>query len=407
MRVSSFQIHSQATQQLQLLGAQAAHSQQQIASGKRLVVPGDDPVGAAQLIGVNQELGEREQFVSNGNSADNQLALEDSVLKQVTELIQRVQELTIQAGSGVQTHEDRQFIALEIEARFGELMSLVNVTNSNGQFLFSGFKGSSPPFASIDGQIRYEGDAGQRRVQVDRGQFVETSDSGERVFMQIPSSFTRATLEQGATDTATVRQLQVIDQEALDAVFPEKLMIEFQDPSLSGGVANFTVRRVSDQRPVEGLENIPYPGPESIEVGGLSFIVDGSPQMGDQFVIATTQLQSIFDTVKGVADGLHDTDAAKDPDAFKLLIERTIAGLNGASDRLLSVRAEVGARFNSLSAAKDLHQDISLQLHEVRSNIEDLDFAEAVSNLAFQSFVLEAAQQSFIRINGLSLFNRL
>ena len=44
---------------------------------------------------------------------------------------------------------------------------------------------------------------------------------------------------------------------------------------------------------------------------------------------------------------------------------------------------------------------------EIKSKIEDLDFAEAVSDLAYESFVLEAAQQSFVRINGLSLFNRL
>ena len=69
--------------------------------------------------------------------------------------------------------------------------------------------------------------------------------------------------------------------------------------------------------------------------------------------------------------------------------------------------ADLGARFNSLEAAKDLHNDVILQLDTLRSGIEDLDFAEAVSDLAFQSFVLEAAQQSFLRINRLSLFDRL
>ena len=60
-----------------------------------------------------------------------------------------------------------------------------------------------------------------------------------------------------------------------------------------------------------------------------------------------------------------------------------------------------------MDAVKDMHQELSLQLQEVLSEIEDLDFAEAVSNLSYQSFILEAAQQSFVRINGLSLFNSL
>ena len=92
---------------------------------------------------------------------------------------------------------------------------------------------------------------------------------------------------------------------------------------------------------------------------------------------------------------------------FRKLIDDTIVGLNNATDVILRTRADIGARFNSLSAATSIHDDIMLQLESVRSSVEDLDFAEAVSDLAYQSFVLEAAQQSFLRINGLSLFNRL
>ncbi|MCR9261255.1 MAG: flagellar hook-associated protein FlgL [Pseudomonadaceae bacterium] len=407
MRVSSFQIHTQASEQLQTLGAQTALTQQQIGEGKKLVRPGDDPVGAARVIGIKQELGARDQFVRNTDAADVQLSLEESTLAQVTELIQRVQELTLQAGSGVQTQQDRAYIAAEISARFDELMSLANSRNSSGQYLFSGFKGAVEPFSSDGNEVVYQGDAGQRKVQIDRGQFVAINDSGEKLFMQVPIDAVGAGVASVSSETAGISDVRVVDGELAENLFPDKVVIEFNSPSEAGGVANYTVKRQSDQRPLEGLVNVPFDASVELSVSGIGFAIQGTPVEGDQFIIETTRQQSLFQTVKGIADGLVDVDAATDPDAFRSLIDSTIAGLEGATDVMLEARAEIGARFNSLTAAKNLHEDVSLQLQTVRSSIEDLDFAKAISDLAYQSFVLEAAQQSFVRINNLSLFNRL
>ncbi|MEM7101075.1 MAG: flagellar hook-associated protein FlgL [Pseudomonadota bacterium] len=407
MRISSAQIHRQATEQLQQLGAQAAQTQQQIASGKRLVAPGDDPVGAARLISINQELSERAQYLVNTDNADVQLGLTDTVLNEVVEVVQRVQELTLQAGSGVQSQDDRALIAVELEARLEELIGLANSANASGQYLFSGFDGETPPFEQRDGVIEFTGDNGRRLSQIDRGQFVATNVSGQDVFVDLPSQFTNVLVQDESADSSALRELTIVDQDALDGFFPEKLVIQFNDPAEAGGQTNYTVRRGSDLRVVEGLENVVFSGPSPIVASGISFRIDGSPQSGDSFTIASTKQQSLFDTVAEVTTGLKEIDPANNPEEFELLIERTIDGLNAASESLLGARADVGSRFNTLAAVSDLHEDIRLQLQEVRSGIEDLDFAEAVSNLAFESFLLEAAQQSFVRINQLSLFNRL
>ena len=144
-----------------------------------------------------------------------------------------------------------------------------------------------------------------------------------------------------------------------------------------------------------------------MQAQGISFSIDGAPQEGDKFVLTTVQQQGLLDTVNGIAKGLVNVDAIAEPEEFQQLIDATVVGLNNATNNILEARAELGARFNSIGAAKDMHEDLVLQLQETLSGIEDLDFAEAISRLSFQSFILEAAQQSFVRINGLSLFNRL
>jgi len=407
MRISSFQIHSQASERLQALGADAAKTQERISHGKRLVTPSDDPVGAARLVGINQELRARAQFIKNVDSVDAQLALEDSTLQQVTETIQRVQELVIQAGSGVQSMEDRSFIAVEIEARFEELMSLVNSKDAHGQFLFSGFQGEQVPFVQQGETVVYRGDAGTRSVQIDRGQYVALNDSGQELFMRVPVAEARPTIGSVNAVDLNVATVEVIDQQALEAFYPDKLVVEFNELAAASGSPNYTVRRQSDLRPVDGLENVPYASGGIIAAAGLQLQITGTPQAGDSVVIDTSRHQSIFETVQGIADGLREVDPSVQPESFRDLIDDTIDGLNSATEVLLQVRADVGSRFNSVSAAKDRHLDLELQLQSLRSEIEDLDFAEAVSDLSFQSFVLEAAQQSFVRISDLSLFNRL
>lgn len=407
MRISSFQIHSQASERLQALGADAAKTQERISHGKRLVTPSDDPVGAARLVGINQELRARAQFIKNVDSVDAQLALEDSTLQQVTETIQRVQELVIQAGSGVQSMEDRSFIAVEIEARFEELMSLVNSKDAHGQFLFSGFQGEQVPFVQQGETVVYRGDAGTRSVQIDRGQYVALNDSGQELFMRVPVAEARPTVGSVNAVDLNVATVEVIDQQALEAFYPDKLVVEFNELAAASGSPNYTVRRQSDLRPVDGLENVPYASGGIIAAAGLQLQITGTPQAGDSVVIDTSRHQSIFETVQGIADGLREVDPSVQPESFRDLIDDTIDGLNSATEVLLQVRADVGSRFNSVSAAKDRHLDLELQLQSLRSEIEDLDFAEAVSDLSFQSFVLEAAQQSFVRISDLSLFNRL
>ena len=407
MRLSSFQVHNQAASQLQSLSSNLSAKQEQISFGKRLVKPADDPVGAARVISISQEIEARAQFLKNAEAADAQLALEDSVLDKVGDLIQRVQELTLQAGSAIVGREDREFIAQEIAARYDELLSLANTRNSAGQFIFGGFKADAPPFERSGETVEYQGDEGRRQVQVDRGLYLTLNDSGASVFMDIAAPVTNVALALKSTQSTELSELRVTDQAALDEFYPGEVMIEFRPDSEGGGTDNFTVKRVSDGRVLDGLANIPYTGQAEVAVAGLAFVIEGEAQAGDRFVLTTTNKQSLFATVGGIAETLRNIDVTTQPEKFQTVVDKTIAGLAAATETVARTRADIGGRFSSIESVKTLHEDVNLQLTEVRSGIEDLDFAEAVSELAYQSFVLEAAQQSFLRIRDLSLFNRL
>ena len=403
MRLSTFQIHQQASQQLQSLGSQAAQTQEQISHGKRIVRPSDDPVGAARVVSIDQALVEREQFVQNIAAVDAQLAQEDTVLGQVVDIIHRVQELAIAAGSGVRTPEDQQLIATEIEARYGELMAMANTQTPAGQYLFSGFKGAVKPFQEATHGVSYQGDNGQRFVQIGRNQMVASNDTGSDVFMNVAAAAVRAEIMSVHSADVDTAEVKIVDQAAVNEFYPHQVVVEFDD---SGSGLTFTARREADGRLLPGLENIPYTPGAPIKLDGMEVTLQGIPASGDVVVVGTTQRTSVFDIVKNLTRGLQDGDALG-TDAVQGILDTAVKELSNALESVSLTRSKLGVRFSDLDTAQNLHEDFSLQLNSMKSAIKDLDFAEAVSDLAYQSFVLEAAQQSFVRINGLSLFNRL
>ena len=76
-------------------------------------------------------------------------------------------------------------------------------------------------------------------------------------------------------------------------------------------------------------------------------------------------------------------------------------------NNVLSVQTTIGARMNVIESTQTENEEVALINTTVTSQLEDLDYAEALSRLSLQSVVLEASQQSFVKVSSLSLFNLL
>ena len=410
MRISTQQTFESALSGVQNASREVAITQQQISANRRVLTPADDPVAAARVLKLSAESAQRDQYVKNINSLENALGLSDAALNQSIELLQRVRELTIQAGNGINTKGDRQIIAVEIKTRLDELVGVANTRNASGEYLFGGNVGGTAPFDAGD-NFRYQGDQGQRQLAVSASSRIALTDSGHAVFVDVPSaehSFsTRAHAGNDAASGARIGAGQVVDRAKFDAFYPDDLVIEFGPlDALSPPQPNYTVRRLSDRRVVEQQENIPYTGSADIAVSGVSLRITGSPQAGDRFFAETSDRQSVFTTLSRLAEGLDSIgDAINDPTRLAALVGDTLSNLENGVTNLLEVRSQVGARLNTADTTRELHSDVDLVSKKVLSELRDLDFAEAVSRLSAQSLVLEAAQKTFAKTAGLTLFN--
>ncbi len=86
-------------------------------------------------------------------------------------------------------------------------------------------------------------------------------------------------------------------------------------------------------------------------------------------------------------------------------IDNALNNIDRVMDKIISIQTSIGGRLNSVDSQTEDNEVKILQLKTIRSEIEDLDFAEAISNLTFQTTALQVAQQTFVRIQNMNLFD--
>ncbi|WP_347506064.1 flagellar hook-associated protein 3 [Pseudomonas anguilliseptica] len=189
MRISSIQAFNNGVSGLGRNYSNVIRTQEQISSGNRILTPADDPVASVRLLQLEQQQAVLGQYKENLTAAKNSLTQEETTITSVVNVLQRIRELAVQAGGGALSAEDRKSIAKELSEREGELLNLMNSRNARGEYLFSGFLGKTEPFLrNPDGTFSYQGDEGQRSLQVAGSSNVAINDNGKRLFEDVSNA---------------------------------------------------------------------------------------------------------------------------------------------------------------------------------------------------------------------------
>jgi flagellar hook-associated protein 3 FlgL len=189
MRISSIQQFNNGVSGLGRNYSNLIRTQEQISSGNRILTPADDPVASVRLLQLEQQQAMLGQYKENLTAAKNSLTQEETTITSVVNVLQRIRELAVQAGGGALSADDRRSIAKELGEREGELLNLMNSRNARGEYLFSGFLGKTEPFQrNPDGTYSYQGDEGQRSLQVAGSSNVAINDNGKRLFEDVTNA---------------------------------------------------------------------------------------------------------------------------------------------------------------------------------------------------------------------------
>jgi flagellar hook-associated protein 3 FlgL len=319
----------------------------------------------------------------------------------VTDLIHGVRELLVQGNSDTLGAEDRRALAEVLGQRLDALLALANTRDGSGEYLFAGFQSGTRPFAMDgQGQVLYLGDQGQRMLEIGPGVSVPMTDSGEAVFQRVRSgNGTFVT----AADPANTGSGSISTGQASASFAAVRYSIVFSQPVPAGPLV-YTVQDGGGNPVASG----DYASGAAIAFAGAEVTVTGTPAAGDRFSVEPAGFKDIFSIVQGAAQALGS--AADDPVAragLHTALDRGLAELDGALEQVLLQRARVGGRLNLIEGQTQANEAFQTAAAEALSNAQDLDYAEAAARLQLQLVGLEAAQRSYLAIQGLSLFRLL
>jgi len=397
MRISTVAMQRLAINSILNQQSELARTQMQVSTGNRIIDPSDDPLGTQRILELDATLERIGQFRENGELARVRLSLEDNALSNATGILQRARELVVQGSNDTYTAQSRELIATEVRGLADSLLEVANSQNGQGEYLFGGFRSRAEPFSRDSSGIAYNGDQGQRQLRIGESQQVPDGDPGSSVFLEVPTGNGTFAVAASSSNTGgglilpgAVVDPAAYDGDTYDIVFTAADSFDVVDSG--GGV-------IQSGSFVEG---------ETIAFRGIEVRIEGAPATGDSFAVVPSTNQDMFATLDAIATALENTGETEMERAqTRTALNSGLANLDQAIDRLVEVRTEVGTRLTMLDTQDRSNDEYELQLETARSDIRDLDFAEAVGRLNLQLTGLQAAQQAYTRVQGLSLFNFL
>ncbi len=401
MRISTVTIYEQSVSSLNRQQSEYLRVGQQIASGRKVVNPSDDPQAASMTVGVQQAKALDEQYARARVSVRNTLSQEESTLNDASDAISRARTLLVQAGNGTLSDANRDAIGKELQGIYESLIGQANSTDGNGHYLFGGYQDSSPPFQKVAGKVTYIGDSNSRQQQVDSARWLSGVDSGKDIFLSVPNGsgyVARAERSDGSANTGslTFSGPDVVDSTASGYGNPFTL--------------SFSVVSGQTYYSIDGGAAQPYQAGQSISYNGLSLGLSGAPDNGDELQVkpAVQGNTSLFATLEQAISVLSSPTTTPQG---KAQLQNTLnsAGreLDNSLENILSVRASIGARLNELDTLDTMGDNRTLNYEQVLSDRLNLDYNKAISEYSLRQVGLQAAQKSFVDVQKLSLFNQI
>lgn len=152
-----------------------------VTSGVRIHRPSDDPVGAARLLDVNTSISENAQYISNAESANTMLALQDTSMEQIISDLQSIREAVMESMNAPTSPEQMKIQAVKVKSGYDSLMTQANGKTPYG-FMFSGFQ-EQQPFVETTTGSTYQGDSNHRELRIGPANTLRTTFTGQELFL--------------------------------------------------------------------------------------------------------------------------------------------------------------------------------------------------------------------------------
>tara|TARA_B100000700_G_scaffold217014_1_gene238739 strand:+ start:930 stop:2183 length:1254 start_codon:yes stop_codon:yes gene_type:complete len=394
-----------------------ANAQERVNTRQKYLSTSESPSAYSQASLFTNKIQTNEQYTKNINQLSGRLETEESVLQNINTTIQAAQELTIRAGNGAMSQTDLQTIASELEELQKSLVSLMNSQSEDGKYIFSGYQDSTQTYSlnTLTGLYEYQGDQGQHKVTIAKGVDVRSSDNGFTAFEKVNARLDVVSNEGTAAGGVISGTVYVKKQADFDKFHKANFDL---DPTATAADNSFQVELVAGVNPGDPdtyVINDGYGNPitpavtgeytgEPIEYAGMEFKLEGAAPGTFDFSLQQPQKENVLNTMQNLITSLN---SGLEGDELHDALADGLVQLQNASEQVVFTQASLGARMNLVESITDSNLAIDINNKESKSNLVEVDMAEAISDLTRHETALQASQATFGRLANLSLFDYL
>ena len=369
---------------------------ERLSTGKRINNAGDDAAGLAITSRMTTHIEGLEQAARNSNDAIGMIQVADGALAEVTGILQRMREITVQASSATYTTTDIGMINKEFTQLRDEITNIVEYTTWNGTALLDGNVNAAG--GSTLGIDTLQITAAQlQALGTDNAATFELTDTNGRTLTVTKANIATA----GATNfgNATLAQLATALNTAIDA----NTGFAQLDATVSGDTIVFT-------QEVSGAGQITSIGGKtdattSVSIGGGVTRTTNAGSDTVSFQIGTNVNQTLsveFGTLKMTAATGNDLGANFKNDlaiTSNATANTAMGYIDTAIDAVSTRRAALGAGISRLEHTVDNLENNAVNHAASRSRILDADYAAETTELARTQIIQQAGTAMLSQAN--------
>ena len=182
MRVTESLIYNQLNNDVNTSTNNYTVLEQELATGKQINEPSDNPAGASQAMTIRALLVNINQYQTDNSDAQSYLQYSDSQLNSVETLVQQARTIAVAAANGgTETADQQTAYSQQIQSIIGQLTTLAN-SEYNGQYIFSGQQTGTAPYTAGDATHTYNGDEGALTATIGQNSTVQINTPGDQIF---------------------------------------------------------------------------------------------------------------------------------------------------------------------------------------------------------------------------------
>ncbi|MGY6038970.1 flagellar hook-associated protein FlgL [Aeromonas sp. AE23HZ002T15] len=399
MRITTNMIYDRNLATMSKVSERQNTAYNQLMTGDKFTRAGEDPSGMSQKLALTKEIDLFKQYGVNGSLLENSLGHADTVLTSINNAMLSAKTLIQKANSSAMGSEERNAIASELEGLQKQMFDLMNSKNSQGEFIFGGNQSKTQPFVKdASGNYVFQGDTGQRSIQVSPTVQIPANDSGFDLFEMVATrrtaSATSANIKVGVGDQGNFESFY---RNNYDSSLASN---SFTVSTLAGPPASYEIKDAGGTV----MQSGDYSAGNKISFNGLELTLDLPAGGADQtFALDAPKNDNVLNGMSDFISALRDPNISADD--FQLAVADATTHMSNARTQVDRGQGDLGSRLNSLEQVMSSNDGLSTLNQQARAKVSEADMYEVIATLSKEDAAMSASQLAFSKISQLTLFD--